>query len=126
MLHQLSLEPDQERVEKFKKILGNLLKLVDDLKFVMRTFSFDFSSGSIDYNQFFPLFSRLGKISLKGYDENHSGNYLLLATYLHNIVKRRDFKLYESKHPDLPLLICIILYNLNGLILTSYDPLDIS
>ena len=90
-------------------IMKSCPKLVDDLGFVMKNFSFNFPSGTIGYTHFFILFSRLGKISLTGYDENQSKYYLLFATYVHNIVKRRDFKLYERKHPDLPLLISIIM-----------------
>ena len=81
--------------------LRNLSKPIEDLKFVMR--SFDFTNGTIDDTQFFILISRLGPTSLKGYDENLSGYYLLLATHLNNIIKRRDFTLYESKYPELPL-----------------------
>ena len=78
----------------------------------MKNFSFDFPNGTIDYTQFLILFSRLEKISLKEYDENHSKYYYLFATYVRNIDERRDFKLYECKHPDLPLLISIILYDI--------------
>ena len=117
-------DPSDELFELSRKSVASFPKRIDDLKFVMRTFSFDFPNGTIDYIQFLILFSRLGKISLKGYDENQSGYYLLLATHLHNIIKRRDFTLYESKYPELPLLICFILNNVDSLILTSYYPLD--
>ena len=110
LLNQFPLE-SREVFKGFRKDYGNLSKLVDDLGFVMKNFSFDFPNGTIDYTQFLILFSRLGKISLEEYDENHSKYYFLFATYARNIEKRRDFKLYECKHPDLPLLISIILHN---------------
>ena len=58
LLHYFPPDLSDDKLFKLnRKSIGNLPKRVIDLKFVMRSFSFDFNNGSIDYNQFFILFS---------------------------------------------------------------------
>jgi hypothetical protein len=82
--------------------------LSDDIaswEFTMRKFGSNHPNGErkINLYEFFSIFHRIKKSE---YDYNY---YSLFAMYIQHLVKQRDIKFFKCLHPDLPLLVALIL-----------------
>ena len=88
-----------------EKYMKELSREIIRWKSVMNYILSHSSNGAINYNYFFSTFYKFvgaGVVVFPKYNEGNSKYYLLLATSLHHIIRKKDTKIFEIDHPELP------------------------